>query len=1309
MNNALLYFGGLLVVVFAALFAVPTFVDWNGYRGVFEEEASKVLGRDVRVGGSVNLRLLPAPYVRFEKVRLADTTGQTGEPFVRAESFTMWLSGPALLRGVLEASRVDLEKPVLSLALDGAGGGNWTTIELKSADLPFVPRDVALRSVNVNDGVIVIYSAASARIARIEAIDGELSADGIRGPFRFKGAAGWSGRTHDVKFATTTPSSDGSFRIKAGIKVEGTANSYVLDAAVEDFTSKPRLDGTLTAKLAVSGGESSGVTTAATIPRAEPVFEVTSQIKADASGAALEEINASLAEAAEPQIITGTAKAAWGAQERLDIALNSKWIDLDRMSGAGDDTAKFARVRRMVLGLMQTIVGDGAASAKIEIDQVKVGGETAGALKIDAVRLGSVLKLKELKAGLPGGSRLDIVGDFSDAEGKPAFAGQGFIRGTSLARLKAWAGKSGANIDITADGPFSAEGRIAFNENLFELQDASGEINGRPISGAVKVTSGGERRTIDVTIESARIDTREFFPGTAHAVEAELRRAVGVSASEPETDVAEQAPLGDVNLRLLAAELVSGGETFRNVDASMRFTNGAISIDGVRLVTSTGLGVGFDGGVKFVDGAPRGTLGFDITGATPEALGDLPRLLGMEAVIDGQRLSLLRDTKIAGLLKMGSRSADSFDVTLDGSARGSRVTGFIEFDQGLGDWRTSPARLQLAIDAPTLHALPAFAGVKAEGAGETAARPAKAVVTAVGAVGRDLALRANVNSDGFVANYEGRGSWPEGKSIQAQGTLDVKSRELADAMALAGLVPARGLSGVKVEGTIDIARFDTGWSLSAQRLAVGLSKVDASATVTLAKDAPTEFTADISADHVNLTGLIAALTDTSAAPAPAADDAATPAAERTLWPDGLLNLALFDGTKGEARVRFKALEVSGGVGASEGEMVVKIAPGSVKVADLKAKGAGGRVSADLALDKAPAGVDLNATLKLDDVQLTSLSRAAKGQGTLDVTAHARAQSPAGLIAVLTGTGKIALRDAVVPAPDASTAAGIADGVFAGKVPNDPQRVTAELAEAVAHASIGLGSREIPVQISDGSVKLESIKLESDAGHVSAATTVDLMSLGLTSSWFLTPVVKPLPQPEIPLPNWTPPAAKGALPPAVVAYSGRLDDLKGVETMVDAGEFQRELAVRQMERNVQELEQLRHMDEERARQERERRKALEQERAAAAAAAKAEREAARRQREQEALQPAVPDPNVPAQVPTPESQAAPQPAEAAAPGATPAPTNGTQQVITVEPIPGTEGASPTEAAPSPRPRPVQRTPQRPRTAGEEVMRSLGGFP
>ena len=125
MNNGLLYIAGLISLALAALFAVPYFIDWNGYRGVFEEEATRILGREVRVGGDVNVRLLPSPYVSFGKLRIADPSGATGEPFFRAESFTMRLSAPPLLKGIIEANEIVLEKPVLRLAVDAEGAGNW--------------------------------------------------------------------------------------------------------------------------------------------------------------------------------------------------------------------------------------------------------------------------------------------------------------------------------------------------------------------------------------------------------------------------------------------------------------------------------------------------------------------------------------------------------------------------------------------------------------------------------------------------------------------------------------------------------------------------------------------------------------------------------------------------------------------------------------------------------------------------------------------------------------------------------------------------------------------------------------------------------------------------------------------------------------------------------------------------------------------------------------------------------------------------------------------------------------------------------
>ena len=107
MNNLLMWVAGLLVAAFAALFAVPPLVDWNQFRGVFEDEASRLLGREVRVGGAVNLRLLPVPYVSFEKVSISDAPGLSGA-FLKAERFTMLLSAPPLLRGVMEARQLEV-------------------------------------------------------------------------------------------------------------------------------------------------------------------------------------------------------------------------------------------------------------------------------------------------------------------------------------------------------------------------------------------------------------------------------------------------------------------------------------------------------------------------------------------------------------------------------------------------------------------------------------------------------------------------------------------------------------------------------------------------------------------------------------------------------------------------------------------------------------------------------------------------------------------------------------------------------------------------------------------------------------------------------------------------------------------------------------------------------------------------------------------------------------------------------------------------------------------------------------------------
>src|SRR5215813_7787046 len=217
MSNFIIAIAVFLITVVGALFAIPYFVDWNSYRGVFEDEATRLLGREVRVGGAVNLHLLPTPYFRFEKVRIADTSVNLQEPIFRADSVTVKLTIPPLLRGAVEANEIEFQRPILRLAVDNRGGWNWQSFGQTFADVAFVPTNVALSSVKITDGVFAVHGVDGAERLRIDGLAGELSAPSLQGPYRFRGIYGKGAAEREIRIATARPETDGSVRFKTSL------------------------------------------------------------------------------------------------------------------------------------------------------------------------------------------------------------------------------------------------------------------------------------------------------------------------------------------------------------------------------------------------------------------------------------------------------------------------------------------------------------------------------------------------------------------------------------------------------------------------------------------------------------------------------------------------------------------------------------------------------------------------------------------------------------------------------------------------------------------------------------------------------------------------------------------------------------------------------------------------------------------------------------------------------------------------------------------------------------------------------------
>ena len=66
---------GLAIAVILALVAAlvgPLLLDWGSHRTLFEAEASRLIGVNVRVTGGIDARLLPSPRLTLHDIQIGD-------------------------------------------------------------------------------------------------------------------------------------------------------------------------------------------------------------------------------------------------------------------------------------------------------------------------------------------------------------------------------------------------------------------------------------------------------------------------------------------------------------------------------------------------------------------------------------------------------------------------------------------------------------------------------------------------------------------------------------------------------------------------------------------------------------------------------------------------------------------------------------------------------------------------------------------------------------------------------------------------------------------------------------------------------------------------------------------------------------------------------------------------------------------------------------------------------------------------------------------------------------------------------------
>ncbi len=1200
MGKALTWIGGILLAVLSLLLVVPHLVDWNRYRGMFEEEASRALGREVRVGGGVNLRLLPSPYVRFEKLRIADTAGTLGEPFFRAESFTMGLSVAPLLRGALEATEIELQSPTLTLAIDGEGRGNWRDVALAPA-AALLPAEVRLKSVNVIDGQLTV-KGRDGPLVQLNAINGEISADNLTGPYKFRGSLAKDGTLREVRFSTAEPDPDYAVRFKASVRAPATDAIYALDGKLIDIGGKPRIEGEATARipLASAGGSPRN-------PAERDNLEMRSRIEGDVFGVSFPDIALTFEQGAQPQLIGGDATVSWRDTLRVKVALASKWLDLDRIAATGAEAGPAAAVKHLVPALVSLLPESGQVDARMAVDLVTLGGEAVSAARLHLERFRGPMLVRELQAALPGGAKLDLTGTLALQGADASFNGDLSVRGSSHARFLGWAAKGQTLLDTRNDGPFSVQGRLALSPTGLEIGALSAEVGGAPpLTGAVAYTYG-PRRKLDLRLEGSQLDVSPLIPGGLHPARAkELLWPTSVAKADTSPGLKLGSRQGllasfdpattDARVVVRANELGDGERIYRDVDAAITLENGRLQIAHARLTTDEGLRLDIEGELTGLGKEPKGALRGLLDATSAEAAGSLLSLLDLASGSQGKArdalLERLSPLRLAGTIRLGERTPSSTGVALDGLIKGSRAIVRLDLDAGPSRWRDGAisGAIRIAGADAALAVSEAFLGDSRDTAAARSLRGGGLTLDITGHPRNGILATASLKGEGLSLTFDGRIADPAGKPRDVEGTVRVDAQRLEPVLSLMGLGAVASLRDSTASGTVELSSNGDALRLKSRGLTVAGTDVAGQMAMTRPPNAPAAIDAALYFAKADVAGLLAPVVDRRPRTGREAQDRTGEAG--TIWPDHPFDLAALDAVQGRIRLSMGSLSLAPGLALADASLDAELSPGQIKITNLDGRALGGELKARLVLEKAPmAGAALAGALRIDDARLEALAgkSAATGAAGLLMQFSARALTPQALVLALQGKGEISLGASQLRHHSPSAVPQTIDAVLDAKVDAGGEALRKALREGLAASPVKLPATKLGLQIADGAVKIQRLDFATEDARGSVETTVELGSMKVDSEWRLEPKGPP----KRVLASQS--ANKSALPGISLVYVGPLGSVAALEPRMNTEALERVLTVLRMERDVEELERLRREDEERIRLETERQKALEEER------------------------------------------------------------------------------------------------------------------
>lgn len=458
---------GLLAALLVAVWVGPGWLDWNRYRDSIAALLSDGLGRPVRIGGAITLRLLPQPTLTAAGLSVDDV----GDGVVlRADAAQLRVALGPLLAGHVVARELVLQGADLTLPWPPGPG---TLAQRPPAWLSGLQARMEGSAIRLGG---IAMTGINARVG-MDAETGTLTAAGAGRVDRDGAGQGWR---FSVRLAR--PGHDGSAPVEASIDGQDRLRDTGLA-----FSGQVAGDGALAGRVNGRGPNLSLI-----LPAPALAWRADGRLSASGGLAVADELAMELDGApARGAVAVRIGNAPHGEEARLDVAIAAGRLDLD----AWAPVLTLPPVPGLPTGI--DLSADSATLAGGILRQLR------GAFDLDA----DGVTVRDFSARLPGDARLSVNGRMG-RDG--AFDGTTQLTAPDLATTLRWVGRMMPSGDSVPDLPGGVlqtadlGGALHIGTDAVSLTQLRGSLDGAGVTGTATLRPG-PRPALAVALDFDRL------------------------------------------------------------------------------------------------------------------------------------------------------------------------------------------------------------------------------------------------------------------------------------------------------------------------------------------------------------------------------------------------------------------------------------------------------------------------------------------------------------------------------------------------------------------------------------------------------------------------------------------------------------------------------------------------------------------------------------------------------------------------------------------------------------------------------------